>query len=115
MALAGLRVLVAEDEALVAMMIEDLLEDLGCEIAASAARLEDALEKAQTVTADVAVLDVNLAGRLSYPVIEVLRARGIPFVVATGYRLNDLPAELQGAPVLAKPLRRRSSVRCCSL
>lgn len=103
MELRGLRVLIVEDEAVLSMLMEDFLGDLGCQIAASAARLDEALEKARTLNVDAAVLDVNLAGQLSYPVAGVLRARGIPFVFATGYRLDELPAEMQGAVVLSKP------------
>lgn len=103
MTLAGTRVLVVEDEAMVAMLIEDFLVELGCKVAASAARLDAALEQARMQGIDVAVLDVNLAGQLSYPVASVLRTRGIPFVFATGYPPSNLPPEMQSAPVLSKP------------
>ena len=106
MGLAGTRVLVVEDEALVSMLVEEYLDELGCEVVGVASRLEDALEKARALALDAAVLDVNLAGRLSYPVAELLRARGVPFVFATGYGLSGLPDELRGAPVLAKPFRQ---------
>ena len=71
---AGTRVLVVEDEAMVSMMLEDFLEDLGCVVVATASRLEEALKKAAELQIDVAVLDVNLAGKLSYPVAELLRS-----------------------------------------
>jgi CheY-like chemotaxis protein len=101
--LMGRRVLVVEDEALIAMLIEDYLLDLGCTVAATAARLDDGLEKATGAAIDLAVLDINLAGALSYPIAEALRARGIPFIFATGYGAAGLPDGLQGTPVLAKP------------
>ncbi len=101
--LTGTRVLVVEDEAMVAMMLEDFLEELGCVVVATASRLEEALTQAAGLAVDVAVLDVNLAGKLSYPVAELLRTRGIPFLFATGYGVAGLPARLSGAPVLAKP------------
>jgi DNA-binding response OmpR family regulator len=63
--LVGTRVLVVEDEALISMMLEDYLTEIGCEVVATAARLEEALEKARSVSMDVAVLDVNLAGKVS--------------------------------------------------
>ncbi len=103
MPLTGLRVLVVEDEWLVAMLVEEYLNDLGCEVVGSASRLEDALEKARTLPIDIAVLDVNLAGKLSYPVAEVLRKRNVPFLLATGYGVAALPDALRGTPVLAKP------------
>ena len=101
--LAGTRVLVVEDEALISMMLEDYLLEIGCRVVGTAARVEEALEMARVVSRDVAVLDVNLAGKVSYPVAEILRARNIPFLFATGYGTAGLPVELRGSPVLSKP------------
>ena len=106
MDLSGMRVLVVEDEAIVSMLVEEFLEELGCEVAATASRLDDALEKAGSVPVDLAVLDVNLAGRLSYPVAELLLARGVPVVFATGYGSAALPAALHGVTVLSKPFQQ---------
>jgi CheY-like chemotaxis protein len=103
MALTGKRVLVVEDEALAAMLLEDMLGSLGCEVVAVASRLDAAEKQAQEATIDVATLDVNLAGQMSYPVATILRSRNIPFVFATGYRSIALPAGLNDAVVLAKP------------
>jgi CheY-like chemotaxis protein len=100
------RVLIVEDEAMVSMMLEDFLEDLGCVVVATASRLEDALLKAADLEIDVAVLDVNLAGKLSYPVAELLRSRAIPFLFATGYGIAGLPDRLSDVPVLSKPYLR---------
>jgi CheY-like chemotaxis protein len=101
--LAGTRVLVVEDEAIIAMMMEEFLTELGCEVAAVASRLEDAEGKARTCRFDIATLDINLAGQVSYPVATILGSRGIPFIFATGYGLVGLPAELTEVPVLSKP------------
>ena len=101
----GLRVLVVEDEAMVSMWIEDTLALMGCEVVATASRLDAAMDKARTTTPDVALLDVNLAGQVSYPVAELLRARGIPFVFATGYGTSGRPAGLENALVLTKPFQ----------
>lgn len=101
--LPGTRVFVVEDEALILLMLEDYLLEIGCEVAGTAARLEDALEMARSISMDVAVLDVNLAGKVSYPVAEILLKRNIPFLFATGYGTAGLPAELRGFPVLSKP------------
>lgn len=106
MELSGARVLVVEDEAMVSMLVEEFLEELGCEVTGIASRLDDALEKAGSLTLDLALLDVNLAGRLSYPVAELLLARGIPVVFVTGYGAAALPEALHGVPVLSKPFRR---------
>jgi CheY-like chemotaxis protein len=99
------RVLLVEDEGLVAIMMEDLLADLGCEVVGSCDSIRSALEWLEMAqqAPDGAVLDVNLGGELVYPVAEVLAARDIPFAFATGY--GALPdARFDGVPVLAKPV-----------
>lgn len=101
--LTGLKVLVVEDEVAVAMMIEGMLQDLGCEIAASVARLADARRVAAAAQIDLAVLDVNLHGQLVFPVAQILAERGIPFVFSTGYGASGLPSEMAARPVLSKP------------
>jgi CheY-like chemotaxis protein len=105
MELAGQRVLIVEDEGIVAMVVEDYLEDLGCTVVAIAARLEEGEEAARCKVIDVAILDINLAGKVSYPIAAILRGRGIPFLFATGYGAAGLPVGLRGVPVLAKPFR----------
>ena len=102
---AGLRVLIVEDEALVAMMVEDLLLDLGHTVAGTAARLDDGLVKAQALAFDVAILDINLQGEHSTVLAEALARRGIPVIVMTGYRAA-LPSALAAIPVLRKPFRQ---------
>ena len=99
MAEKRLRILLVEDEMLVAMNIEDMLLALGHEVAGIAGRL------AQEGQFDVAMLDVNLAGESSFPIADVLRDRGIPFVFATGYGADGLAAEYRTAPLLQKPFR----------
>jgi CheY-like chemotaxis protein len=103
MELDGLRVLVVEDEGMIAMLAKGMLVAMGCEVAGFAARLPDALSKIDTLSFDVALLDVNLAGTLSYPVAEALRARGVKFIFTTGYGNASLPPNLRDAPVLSKP------------
>ncbi|MGI4954233.1 MAG: response regulator, partial [Janthinobacterium lividum] len=93
---SGMRVLIVEDEAMISMLMEEFLEELGCEITGTASRLDDALEKARSLMVDLALLDVNLAGRLSYPVAELLLARGVPVVFSTGYGAAALPEALHG-------------------
>lgn len=100
----GVRVFVVEDESLVAMQLEDILADLGCEVVGMAMRLKRAqemLEKPDPI--DVAILDVNLGGETVYPVAEMLRARGIHIIFATGYGRGGVLPEWQSHPVLQKP------------
>ncbi len=99
----GLRVLVIEDEAMVAFLIEDMLTEMGHEVGAVASRIQQALDLARTGTFDFAIVDVNLDGQPSYPIADVLRERGIPFVFATGYGVKGLDAQFAGASTLAKP------------
>ncbi len=101
--LTGRKALLVEDEGGVALLIEDMLQDLGCEIAGSAARLEQACEMAHKLKADFAILDVNLDGRPAFPVARILRERQIPFIFSTGYGAMGMPPEFEAAPVLAKP------------
>ena len=74
------RVLVVEDEVIVGMLLEDMLGELGFEVAAISTHIEDALQLAQTIDIDLAILDINLGGAQSFPVADVLGARGVPFL-----------------------------------
>ena len=103
--LAGLRVLVVEDETLVAMLLEDMLGDLGCEVVATASRVAAAVEIARDPghAFDVAILDVNVAGDSISPVAQALSERPTPFVFATGYGESGVPEPFRGRPTLQKP------------
>lgn len=101
------RVFVVEDEMLVAMNIEDMLADIGHEVAGLASRLDAGLEMARDGAFDLAMLDVNLAGDLSFPIADVLEARGIPYLFATGYGRQGVRDDYCGVPVLQKPFRAR--------
>ncbi len=98
-----LRIFVVEDEALVAMLMEDILLDLGHEVSAIASRLHQACEIAQAGAFDLAILDVNLDGQPSYPIAKTLRERNIPFAFATGYGGMGLEQPFTEVPTLAKP------------
>ena len=100
--LARKRVFVVEDEGMIAMLLEDYLEEIGCIVAATAATLDDALVKAAVVEADIAILDINLAGRSSFEVADLLSRRDIPFVFVTGYGAAAA-AWTKAAPILTKP------------
>jgi DNA-binding NarL/FixJ family response regulator len=81
---AGMRVLVAEDEFLVSMLLEEMLDDLGCEVVGPYATLSEALEGVRAAQFDVAVIDLNLAGEKADPVIAELAARDVPLAIASG-------------------------------
>jgi DNA-binding response OmpR family regulator len=105
--LDGLRVLVVEDEGAIATMIEDVLQNLGCQVVASVAHLRKAMEIASTAEIDFAVLDVNLGGEPIFPVAEILRDRRIGFLFSTGYDQGSLPPEFVQCPVINKPFSER--------
>jgi CheY-like chemotaxis protein len=105
-AAAKRRVLVVEDEMLIGMLLEDMLTDLGHEVAAIVPRLKEALAAVERETYDLAVLDVHLHGESAFPVAEALIAKGIPFVFATGYGERGLPENYRGRPVLQKPFAK---------
>ena len=102
--LSGRRVLIVEDESLVAMLLETILEDMECIPVGPASNIDDGEILARdTENLDAALLDVNVAGRQVFPVAEVLKARGVPFVFSTGYGEGGLPEEWRGQPTLQKP------------
>ena len=101
--LDGVRVLVVEDEALVAMLLEDMLCDLGCVVVAVAGSVAEAVDQASAAALDAAILDVNLGTQSSAPVAEALAARKVPFVFATGYGESGVPEGFRGRPALQKP------------
>ncbi|MCH8685188.1 response regulator [Pedomonas mirosovicensis] len=103
--LQGLRVLFVEDESIVAMLTEDMLADLGCEISAIAGTVEDALAAVSQGGFDIALLDINLAGVMVFPVAAALDERGIPFAFASGYGGKGVPPEFTGVPIIGKPFR----------
>lgn len=103
-ALSDRRVLVVEDESLVAMLLETILEDMGCTPVGPAATVDEGLTLVSGgERLDAALLDVNVAGRQVFPVAEALKARGVPFVFSTGYGEGGLPDEWRGQPTIQKP------------
>ncbi len=101
------RFFVVEDEMMVVMLLEDMLGDLGHQSVGTAQRLEAATKAAACVEADAAILDVNLAGDLSFPVADILQTRKIPFMFATGYGRVGLEDRFPDAVVIAKPFTLR--------
>ncbi len=102
-ALQGCRVMIVEDELLVAMLLEEALVEHGCEIVGPFSTVETALLAARDVVANVAVLDVNLRGKRVYPVAELLEARGIPFLLMSGYGRDGVPPEHAHWVACSKP------------
>lgn len=101
------RILLVEDEMMVAWLVADILGDLGCEVVGPAGRVDRALMMISAETIDAAVLDLNLGGVRSYPVADALMVRGIPFVFATGYGEDSVLEGYRLWPVLPKPVERR--------
>ena len=104
-AATGKRVLVVEDELMIRMLLQDMLTDLGHTLAGEAGGIEEALTLAKQSEFDVAILDVNLNGQPISPVVEVLVARGLPFVFATGYGQRGVPEPYRTTPTLQKPFQ----------
>jgi CheY-like chemotaxis protein len=99
--LAGRRILLVEDEAIVSMILEDMLVELGCEIVGPASRLDQALDMLDSESFEAVVLDLNLNGVPTYPVADALAERGVPFLFSTGY--NNLKNGNTNLPTLHKP------------
>lgn len=102
-ALSGRRILVVEDESLVAMLLETILEDMGCTPVGPASNVDEGLVMATDEALDAALLDVNVAGRQVFPIATALKARGVPFVFSTGYGEGGLPDEWRGHATVQKP------------
>lgn len=103
--LGGRRILLVEDEMLVAMLIEDMLSDLGCVVVGPISEVEEARAAVADKTLDAAILDLNLNGSPTFPVAEACRARGLPFLFATGYGADGVPEPFRGVSVLQKPFQ----------
>lgn len=99
----GRRVLVVEDEMTIALMIEEMLQDLGALIVGPESRLDAALRLAAEASLDAAILDVNIRGGNSYPIADILADRGIPFVFCSGYNDWALEERHRDRPRLMKP------------
>ncbi len=100
----GKRVLIVEDEAMIAMQLEFDLEDLGCEVIGPAPSVQSALQLIEQETVDAAVLDFRLGDETSSEIAAALIGRNVPFAFMTGHALNDLPSELRRHICLQKPV-----------
>ncbi len=102
---SGRRILVVEDELMIRMLLDGMLEDLGYTMTAQAGAIDEAVALAKNADVDAAILDVNLNGQPITPVVEVLIARGVPFVFATGYGQRGVPEPYRNNPTLQKPFQ----------
>lgn len=98
------RALVAEDSLLILMSLEALLELHNVKIVGPASTLAEALDLARSAAFDIAILDCNLNNELVFPVADVLRARGVPFIFTTGYAPDGvIPPRFADIPMVQKP------------
>ncbi|WP_242120343.1 response regulator [Sphingomonas lacusdianchii] len=103
--LNGRRVLIVEDEYFIAVLLERSLQDQGAKLVTSLGRLSDALEFARSdgFAADVALVDINLDGEMSFSLIDQLISRSVPVILLSGYDKHLLPERFSGLPQLQKP------------
>jgi CheY-like chemotaxis protein len=101
----GLSVLLVEDEVIIRVMVADMLQELGCHVVGEAGRVKEAIDLVQKAEFDIAIMDVNLHGEMTFPIAEAIKARNRPFIFATGYSASSLPVEFIGRPALQKPFR----------
>jgi DNA-binding response OmpR family regulator len=107
-----MKVLVVEDEWLIAEVLQDALEEAGVTVCGPAARVSQAIDLIESEAPDAAVLDVNLRGETSFPVARALAERSIPFVFMTGYVSATVLGDFEGRPVLNKPVDGTKLVSC---
>lgn len=106
--LPALRVLIVEDEMLIALMLQDMLESDGMVVEGIANSFAAGLDLARCADAQLAVLDINLGGEEAYPIADVLAGRGIPFIFSTGYGAANVNAGYDRVPTLMKPFEQRA-------
>jgi CheY-like chemotaxis protein len=108
---SGGSVFLVEDEVMIRMMVADMLGELGYRIAAEAGEINEAIKLAQSIEFDLAILDVNVNGKVISPVADLIAARNRPFIFATGYGSSGLPAEYRDRPALQKPFQIETLAR----
>lgn len=107
-AIEGLRVLLIEDEVVIAMTAEDMLEEMGCRVSGQASTLQEGMERAERNDFDLALLDINLHGVMSIPIAHKLRDAGKPFIFTTGYGSVGLDSAFSDIMVVTKPYTIRT-------
>ena len=109
--LSGRSVFLVEDEVMIRMMVADMLEELGFKVAAEAGDIAEAMRLAEATQFDIAILDVNVNGKVIPPVADLIKAKGCPFIFATGYGSSGLPEEYRDRPALPKPFQLETLAR----
>jgi CheY-like chemotaxis protein len=104
-------ILLVEDEVMIRMMVADMLEELGYRIAGEAGDIDEGVRLVQAADFDIAILDVNVNGKVITPVAEAIHLRGLPFVFATGYGAQGLPEKFRDRPTLQKPFQIETLAR----
>ena len=104
-------ILLVEDEVMIRMMVADMLEELGYTIAGEAGDIDEAIRLVQATDFDLAILDVNVNGKVISPVAEAVQLRNRPFVFATGYGAQGLPEKFRDRPALEKPFQMETLAR----
>src|SRR5260370_30423568 len=107
----GGSVFLVEDEVMIRMMVADMLEELGYSVSAEAGEINEAIRLAQSAEFDLAILDVNVNGKVISPVADLITARNRPFIFATGYGSSGLPREYPNRPALQKPFQIETPAR----
>src|SRR3984885_6123004 len=101
----GGSVFLVEDEVMIRMMVADMLDELGYRVAAECGEIGEAMKLAQHAEFDIAILDVNVNGKVISPVADLIKVRNRPFIFATGYGSSGLPEEYRDRPALQKPFQ----------
>jgi CheY-like chemotaxis protein len=104
--ISGNRVMIVEDEALVAMVVTESLTTLGCSVVGPFSRCSEAIMAIEADEVDAAILDVNLDGEMVYPLADMLTDRGLPFIFVTGYGAESIDRRFRHIPVIQKPVER---------
>jgi CheY-like chemotaxis protein len=106
--LTGDRIMIVEDEALIAMAMSDLVTELGFKVVGPYSNLKDAMAALKGDGVDGAILDINIGGELIYPLADILIARNLPFIFTTGYGKESIASSYENIQVLHKPVERKA-------